>query len=357
MATLSVSCAGKEDEVDNDVEGDDTQAEGDDDAGSQPSLTDDDTGADDTSADDDTTDGTDITVADDDTAADDDAPAVPTVDMPPAVPTDMPPAVPPSGERLGAACEADEDCSADLFCYNQERPYFGGTYPNGVCTLPCADDPFLCPTGSQCLGDANEAYCAPECPSGDTGTPKCRADQMCWPSSAYVGVCDAWCRDDMDCPSGTACEVATGLCKEQPHEGIAVGEACTSNGECEGLLCIPWTEDATAGVCSAFCKLGDSNSLANCGGGVGVCDIITTLVITNPVVAPGAGDMGFCAPTCETDSDCLAEGLECIELTPEAAESVGSSGVCELEGLFTEPGEDAGAPVTPPAPSVDAGVQ
>jgi hypothetical protein len=231
---------------------------------------------------------------------------------------------------IGAACGASDDCGADLSCNAAEDGYFGASYPNGLCTLDCAADPFACPSGTQCLGSGSEAYCAPECPTGDVSGPKCRSDQVCVPTSETVGICDAWCRDDDDCP-GQVCDVWTGLCTGASSAGEQVGASCAMDEECAGGVCLFWSDTATTGACSSACRLGEAPSPCNGGEGPGVCDPVTTMLGFGLAASPGEGDLGLCAPGCETDEDCLAEGLVCVTLLEEFQGPAGTTGICEWE--------------------------
>lgn len=273
--------------------------------------------------------------ADDDPAADDDTPP-----FQPA-PVDEP-------NSVGIACESDTDCMGMETCLNESNPYFGGVYPNGVCTQSCTDVDTPCPLGTGCIGSEVEAWCAPLCEIGGTDATKCRMDQTCFPADPtnLIGYCNALCRDDLDCPDGLLCEPASGLCKAMPIEGKAVGEVCTTNEECEGQFCLIAQADDTEGFCTQFCNL--TAELTPCGvlrdsdePAPGACDGFTSIVVSGLPLGPS--DMGICTPTCDLDEGCLLAGWTCAELVPEAQTIVGHEGLCLFEELVAEPA-DAGAP-------------
>jgi hypothetical protein len=237
---------------------------------------------------------------------------------------------------------------------DETKTYFGGVYPNGICTAACNLDPFVCQTlGAGCLGGDVEAWCVPECQLGSAGI-KCRADQVCVTDDPanYIGYCDSMCRDDLDCPEGLQCEATTGYCVEMPYEGAALGEPCTAAEDCEGRLCLPPVAGATEGMCTQTCKLGED--LAPCGvardetgPAPGACEPFTsTIVLAAPL---GPGDMGLCTSTCDLDTGCLP-GWTCAELVPEGQAIVGHEGLCLFSDLIEPVTMDAGAPapVDPP---------
>lgn len=292
-------------------------------------------------------------VSDDDVAADDvsdDDVAVPADDDLPAD-DDTPPFQPAPVDEpnsVGIACESDTDCMGMETCLNESNPYFGAVYPNGVCTQSCTDVDTPCPLGTGCIGSEVEAWCVPLCEIGGTDATKCRMDQACIPADVenLIGYCDAMCRDDLDCPDGLLCEPASGLCKETPIEGMAVGEICTTNEECEGQICMIALADDTEGFCTQLCSL--TAELTPCGvprdsdePAPAACDGITSIVVSGLPLGPS--DMGVCAPTCDLEEGCPLAGWTCAELVPEAQAMVGHEGLCLFEALFEEPA-DAGAP-------------
>lgn len=383
-AALALGCTGDEAGVDaNDAEGTEADDDGaadddaDDDTGSRPgSFATDDTGDDDTAADDDVPADDDTDAADDDTAADDDDPATgaggasgadddiedPTVVMGSggsggsgtptpnggAGGTDTAPVV--GLGTIGSPCGVDGDCLSGLFCLNEDMTFFGGVVPNGMCSMSCADDPFVCQGVSMnavCLGDEDEAYCQQGCTHGTSGQRKCREDQLCFPlDEVGGGACDPKCRDDLDCPEGLLCELASGLCTDMPYEGNPIGEACLAAEDCEGGVCL-FSDGSEPGLCGAFCTL--LPYLAGCSfdpeamePAPGLCDPLTSaLLLPDPDLA--FGDLGLCAPTCDSVDDCgNIEGIICEEFTAADAEVVGRAGVCrpDLEAVAG----DAGAP-------------
>jgi hypothetical protein len=71
------------------------------------------------------------------------------------------------GSLVGGACRDSEDCASDSFCVR------GGDFPGGTCTLECRDDRD-CPAGTACI-DKEGGICLLLC-DFDTD---CRRDYDC----------------------------------------------------------------------------------------------------------------------------------------------------------------------------------
>jgi hypothetical protein len=72
------------------------------------------------------------------------------------------------------------------------------------------------------------------------------------------------------------------------------------------------------GNCTQTCTLGQP-----CGEGAGAC-------ITARSPAYGSGDIGYCSPLCNCDSECLNPVDRCIEWTnPALTKAFGSRGRCD----------------------------
>jgi hypothetical protein len=247
--------------------------------------------------------------------------------------------------NLGAPCGPDGGCNAGLSCVGTAvtDPIFGGGAPNGICTKACGSDADCAKAGGVCFKvDPNQnGECALACAIGPaidsvTGlfTPlsssKClgrsdlRCDQAAGASSA---VCLPTCGEDTQC-AGRYCDPRAAVCVQTPNTGLPTGAACDpaeNPTPCAGVCVLFQTGVA---MCSSPCVLGatvpDGGSAIaplpdDCGGpAAGLCAF-------HPVTH-GAGDTGYCTPSCTKQSDCQTPSFWCFAV-PELTASV-NKGYC-----------------------------
>lgn len=273
--------------------------------------------------------------------------------------------------RIGARCDASGGCGDPLDCMAAEADSFGvGGPAGGYCTMPCEDaaDCTAIDRSSTCGQIGGRSSCLRTCQSQDPaeGENKCleRPDLTCVslvasgdvePSGApEFGICAPGCQSDAGC-GARRCDLASGLCRDEPRVGAAIGASCEEPAACAAGLCLGAQEDSP-GVCSAFCTIG----FAGCGYD-GSEPLIGAACLLAQVPGDGAGDRGLCFALCDLDEDCDGAGFVCVP-DPTAADS-GRGGAC-VPQAFVAPVAPAepGAPVAPaepeapPEPEVDAGV-
>lgn len=227
------------------------------------------------------------------------------------------------GGGIGASCAADTDCHADLLCLldSATDPLFGGGPAGGFCTRSCDDD-------TQCPDPAGVCYkidpsqpgrCTLSCTIGPaiSGTSglfdplspdKCRGreDVRCGKAKNGVGVCLPTCGKDSQCSGGKVCDPRLAVCVDHPNDGLPTGSPCVPGDDptpCGGL-CVGF--DSGAGICSSPCVLGGEKiETADCGGpDRGFCAY-------RPVTS-GLGDVGYCSPACQSQSDCDSPDFWCF---------------------------------------------
>lgn len=243
-------------------------------------------------------------------------------------------------DTVGDQCKRDSDCGEYELCLTENGSLLlGGGFPGGVCARECTNDHSACDeddepttcvatTGSR---DDARAFCLLTCALGDGRTNKCnaRSDMAC--DESLDGTSEPFCRplcvSDNDCREGGRCDPATGACVEAlANEGLRFGEECEADGEgplCRGI-CL-WLGDSEAedtAYCSHRCVLGlgdvcawDSDGVAS-----GYCEFLG---------APSSDvhDSGYCAPLCNSDSDCLHPRALCVE-SPAVEGVTGQKGTC-----------------------------
>ena len=255
---------------------------------------------------------------------------------------------------LGKSCTEDAQCDPQGRCIraSEDNASFAtflgasglGGPAAGYCTVGCAADAECPGAGSQCFGLPAGGFCVLGCTFAEPAlgpidaalsADKCqgRDDEMCVAVASGGAVCVPICGADSECPSDRQCDLRSGLCAAQAHQGSALGAACipdepstpADEDGCAGLcLTVEGPNDQPAAHnCSARCSLGGSlDATHNCGGPAqGAC-------LLAPVIAPGMqaglGDLGFCAAACATHDACnAAEGLFCFELAQAAQLGVG----------------------------------
>ncbi len=234
---------------------------------------------------------------------------------------------------LGAACDSDEDCEADLECLIDSE-FFGGRIAKGLCTTRCTEfeacaafDPLaVCLVATQGNDDPSddEGYCLQGCtPQGPT--PKChdRVEAVCNAFSENAAGCLPWCHSDADCGDDQHCNPASGLCQPDPAEGKADGEPCDEPTECLGGICDTLTTSEFK-VCSSFCSVRLDTFSCHQPADVSAPAESICLPLT---LYDTANDIGICLPACDTDGDC-ADGTHCLEMEPEFELEFGRIGMC-----------------------------
>ncbi|APR83316.1 BNR repeat domain protein [Minicystis rosea] len=227
------------------------------------------------------------------------------------------------GHGVAARCAVDSDCAMGLTCLvdTADDPIFGGGPVNGFCTRSCDADTDCAEQGATCfkLDDAQPGRCTLSCTIGppiesidgffDTlPADKClgREDLRCGKAKNGVGVCLPTCGEDAQCKNGRFCDPRLAVCVKDPSEGLPLGAACKAGEEpstCSGL-CVGF--DSGVAMCSSPCVLGgDKVSTADCGGpSHGFCAFRAQ--------PNGAGDVGYCTPSCEAHDQCPSPSFWCF---------------------------------------------
>ncbi len=239
------------------------------------------------------------------------------------------------GGQIAAACTSDADCGGDLTCLRPSGadPIFGGGAPNGFCTKDCTLDAECAREGGICYrpDPSLSGRCTLACEIGapitsvaglfDVLPPnKCRArdDARCVPfastagGTASDGACVPTCSADAQCPGG-GCDPRAAVCVTTPSTGQPTGSACDPTVQpvvCAGL-CVAFQTGAA--MCSEPCVLGGAGiESPSCGSAAeGLCAFHPT---TN-----GAGDTGFCTPSCAAQTDCQNPSFWCFGVPPLTA--------------------------------------
>ncbi len=245
----------------------------------------------------------------------------------------------PSGLRLGDSCDQDSDCDDGQLCLDQDtEDWLGGAPSSGFCVADCTGSPELCEefeAGLCVAREVNEsteedvpAYCMPACTlgaSGDEADPCAGISATVCDSLSQddnLGFCRPLCQFDDDCKSGR-CDRSLAVCvAEAPGvEAGVLGEPCDVEAPACNGLCLALNTGET--LCSHRCRYGDTEpcELSSEGDPRGICGF----------AAPGAalGDVGYCTPLCNCDSDCQNPELFCTSFDdPLAFESLGAQGFC-----------------------------
>jgi hypothetical protein len=228
---------------------------------------------------------------------------------------------------VGKTCQVDEDCAPgrcippDVF-----NSTFAGAPAGGYCTFPC-DLEYDCPDpGSLCLkNDQDVGECLLGCTFGEppllpppeyVNQPldpnKChgRGDVGCLRTGSGHEVCWPACGSDSECPAGLVCDPREWACvtPESKTQGGAFGSECIKDlppPECEGH-CIGVGGVTT--ICSQSCPIGGEihADSTKCAG-------LSRAACLTRVSGIGAGDHGWCTPTCKQQDDCRNPDFFCYD--------------------------------------------
>ncbi len=286
-----------------------------------------------------------------------------------------------TGDKLGQACVNDGQCvdtkTPGLTCVTAKDTSLGdGAPPKGLCTAECASDDECTAFGAGAIcypfdPTATSGYCVEGCSFGEPelGTLKChdRPEFACNPAllqpttsscddtadcgegelctegtcAVVVPACLPSCRGDIDCDDGMYCDQSflSGVCVTKKPTGKALGEPCTIPGpndpaepdECLGF-CQADSATGNKGHCSATCGIG-----FECAYNSGTNKFDGACLYASVLTAEtgGAGDFGFCTPTCNCTDECNDPRLFC-QLLDQGA----------LPADFKGPGLCFGAPET-----------
>ena len=254
--------------------------------------------------------------------------------------------------QIGAACEADDDCSSG-WCLSES------TFPGNYCSvLNCsADSP--CPAGASCLQYTKEyAFCLASCSdvsSCRTGyvceyqvcRPPCKKDGDCLNQDQCLsGICTSHCTTDAGCEKGKRCQDSKCLppCKKdgdclpgfgcdkgtcKAKMGAPMGKACSASAACATGYCLPTrricsvTCSSTAGCPSAYvCGLEklDKDGNGTPDGAQAACvprkgkGGVTSNCARDADCASNHCYYGFCMEGCATSKDCGAHNCATVNL-------------------------------------------
>lgn len=237
---------------------------------------------------------------------------------------------------LGGACAEDSDCSTGAFCLLPDSTgWLGGGPPTGICVADCTDDVTICDAfaNGTCVAAERSgvgvpnALCMPKCDlsDGTAASMVCRTtpSSACEPLDATSeGFCRPFCQFDGDCPSGH-CDRQVGVClADAPaQQPLTFGSNCDpSSPTCDGV-CLQLGTNAS--ICSNRCVFGTATECAVDGASplAGVC--------AYPASEANPGNLGYCTPLCDCNSDCVASGFVCDAFSSTATASILShKGMC-----------------------------
>ena len=277
---------------------------------------------------------------------------------------------------LGMACRKAEDCGEQgLRCLGDNEDFMDGKGApgGGLCTADCETDTdcqkfdatAVCATLAEAplvlayAAKPVQRLCMQGCELGaPSGATKChgRPDMACRPFApdqpatcllkgdicpdgtfCYRGACRELacgprCNADQDCGAGRHCNPFTGLCDVEAAEPVPVGADCPNDETstvCGGGNCLELSDANGARVkrvCTQSCTIGQT-----CAEGTGAC-------IMPRFQTFAVGDVGYCAQSCNCDSDCVHPVDRCVPFGDALTEQAyGARGVCDAvpEGTVT----------------------
>jgi hypothetical protein len=292
--------------------------------------------------------------------------------------------------KLGRGCMTDKECedttAPGLKCVTETDTVLGnGAPPKGLCTAPCTTDDECAALGAGSLcypfgSTTGAGYCIEGCSFGtpDIGEAKChsRPEFACDPAllgkttttctatadcpagdfcnegscSVVFPGCLPACRGDLDCADGMYCDQSflRGVCLAKKPVGKALGEPCTvppatapgEPDECLGF-CQGDATGSNKGHCATTCGLANQCAWnSDTKKYDGVCFYASVLTVDTG----GAGDFGFCTPTCNCTSECNDSTLACSLLTQGALSTdFRGPGLCFSPDAMTKEYNQCGA--------------
>lgn len=226
--------------------------------------------------------------------------------------------------EVGAACVADEDCTA------VSSPLCLAMGADGYCASDCSLlGQFSCPSGAVCeqLGDQ-----AILCMDGCCGQGDCRDGYRCarkpeidiYQDLALCpepGICTLSCTSDASCPQGQVCDRASGECAPRVGVNSGVGAGCATGDQCNSGTCLA---GYPGGYCTSPCgtqfsdcepgsecfswRDGAATCMARCSADAQCrpgyrCEV-------NAEQTGGDSVRAFCVPRCDAFGDC-PDGTSC----------------------------------------------
>ena len=129
-----------------------------------------------------------------------------------------------------------------------------------------------------------------------------RPDEICTAQHECLPLCSS----NADC-AGDLCDPYTGYCQATAATGLPMGAACGADDDCKSGECSP-----AGNFCSAPCRVSSS-----------ICPDGT---VCAPGTASSSSDYGACAPPCASPAECAPFGLTCVAT---AGAPTGTSMHCE----------------------------
>jgi hypothetical protein len=234
----------------------------------------------------------------------------------------------------GATCTSTATCDVSGKGINScSNALFslGPIYPSPVCVgvnpPECAADDgttiVMCDgTRGVCLASGTDEICLPACTFDDSGAAPtgCAGKDACnvygWGRTSTgaltgVGYCFGGCKADLDCPTGSKCQVEDGLCVTTKVTYTKTpGTACTKAadaGTVPTCNCL-YSTTTTKGYCANFCTVGSTTCATGykCSPSLPTSDSTGALWSKDPT-----GMAGYCLKSCTTDTDCTAINAKC----------------------------------------------
>jgi len=239
--------------------------------------------------------------------------------------------------RLGNACSGDAECVDGALCLlPSSTAWFGGGPPKGLCVADCSNDKAVCDAfeTSLCVSpvasnakEAKSAFCMPTCELNRRASDTVNCSLV--PASACDrlegnagGFCRPFCRFDSDCPSGN-CDGRYGSCVSAPAESspIGFGQSCgAGTPSCDGV-CLSLS--AGRELCSRRCTAGDTSECAD-----NTQTRRASVCAYQGSASFEPGNLGYCAPLCDCNADCVAAGFVCKAFSASTSAALGRVGVC-----------------------------
>jgi hypothetical protein len=199
----------------------------------------------------------------------------------------LPDAGPPF-QGIGQLCSAQSDCAPGI-CLQDDT-----IFPRGYCSLDCAADSSVCPTGTACtsFGEAG-SYCLVTCDSASSES-TCPTGNGC--TSAVLGfipagLCVNGCSDASDCGPGQQCNAS---------DAMAVAGQCFTPSAPPGTACRTTDDCSMGSICFTESQYGSPGGECVTLG----CDADSNTGCEGDAQCLANGDSGLCYDGCTADSDC-----------------------------------------------------